>query len=280
MKREVEHDLQKLLQVPHRLMNPDKLVAAAKADIEVRTSTYRFTGLINTSHGNLEIKVSRQCPDRTYRLMDTLIRALQARGHRCVVCGSQTYIQVREEKFEVAIREKLMRSDEIMPGNYSYDYSPTGTLVLKIGPSWKQKEWQDGKIPLESRLSAVIAYLEWKTQKEEEWRLACQKAEGARLEKERALREQQARKEQELNSFKELLLQAKRWHEAQLLRSYIAAVAQQAEDTPSPTPQWREWLIWAEQKTDWYDPQVNLPDDLLEEVDKETLSFRKKTHFF
>ncbi len=78
---------------------------------------------------------------------------------------------------------------------------------------------------LESRLSNIIAYLELKAKKEEEFRLNAQKANAARLEKERILREQEARKEQELASFKRLLQHSKRWHKTQVLREYIASVA-------------------------------------------------------
>ncbi len=274
---EIERSLGKKLKVPPRLTNPDRLVTAAKADIEARNARYRFTGLITKSFGFLDIKVSKQCLDRTFRLMDTLIKALQARGNRVLASNSQACIHIRKERYEVAIREKQKRSNEIRKGSYSYDYTPTGVLVLKIGPSWNGREWQDGKVPLESRISAVIAYLEWKTQKEEEWRLECQKAEEERREKERILRELQARKEQELHRFKVLLQQAKRWHEAQLLRAYITAVEQQVEDIHSPSPDREEWLAWAAQKADWYDPQVNLPVALLDEVDKDTLAFRKKS---
>lgn len=279
MQQEIERDLQQVLQVPARLTNPDKLITAAKANIEERNITYRFTGLLTTSLGFMDIKVARQSLNRAYRVMDTLIKALQARGHSTLVSGSKAYIHIRKERFEVAIREKLKRSDEIRRGNYSYDYIPTGALVLKIGYSWNGREWQDGKVRLESKLSAIIAYLEWKTQKEEEWRLECQKAEEVRREEERVLREQQARKEQELLRFKHLLQQAKRWNEAQQLRAYIAAVEHQAKGAPTHFLDRNEWLTWAEQKADWYDPQVNLPDELLDEVDKDTLAFRKESLF-
>ncbi|WP_242923082.1 hypothetical protein [Pontibacter liquoris] len=273
---EIEHSLEKVLKVPPRLTNPDILIASAKADIEERNARYRFTGLLNTSYGFLDIKVSKQCLDRTFRLMNTLIKALQARGHNVLKSSYQICIHIRNEKYEVAIREKQKRSDEIRKGNYSFDYIPTGTLVLKIGPSWSCREWQDGKVPLESRLSAVIAYLEWKTQKAEARHLEHRKAEEVRLEKERIQRELQARKEQELHRFKVLLQQAKRWQEAQLLRAYIAAMEQQAEGSPSHFPNRKEWLAWAGQKADWYDPLMNLPDALLDEVDKDSLAFRKK----
>ncbi|WP_439879676.1 hypothetical protein ACSX1A_10855 [Pontibacter sp. MBLB2868] len=279
LQEEIEQSLQKVLQVPAPLTNPDKLIAATRANIEERNVTYRFTELLTTAYGFLDVKVSRQSLNRAFRILDTLIKALQARGHRVMVSDYQAYIYIRKERYEVALREKLKRSTEIRPGNYSYDYTTTGILVLKIGPSWNGKEWQDGKVPLENRLSAIIAYLEWKTQHEEEWRLECQKEKEVRLEKERVLREQQARKEQELLRFKHLLQQAKRWHEAQQLRAYIAAEAQQVDSSSPQSTERKEWLAWAEQKANWYDPQVNLSDELLDEVDKETLVFRKKALF-
>ena len=41
-----------------------------------------------------------------------------------------------------------------------------------------------------------------------------------------------------------------------------------------------EWLIWAKNKADWYDPYINLKDPLLEDVNKETLSFAVKPASF
>ncbi|MEJ8802122.1 hypothetical protein [Pontibacter sp. H249] len=277
---EIERSLQKVLQVPAKLTNPDKLIAATKANIEQRNVTYRFTELLTTSYGFLDMKISRQSLNRAFRLMDTLIKALRARGHSVMISGSQACIHIRQEKYEVAIREKLKRSDEIRPKSYSYDYTPTGILFLRIGPTWNGREWQDGKVPLESRLSAVIAYLEWRTQKEEEWHIACKKAEEVRRDKERVLREQQLRKEQELSKFKVLLQQAKRWHEVQMLRNYLAAVDQHTLDNENLHQEHREWLSWAQQKADWYDPLINLPDDLLHEVDKETLTLPNKHPYY
>ena len=40
------------------------------------------------------------------------------------------------------------------------------------------------------------------------------------------------------------------------------------------------WLEWARKKADWYDPFIEKADDLLGDVDKETLSIKKKPSFY
>jgi len=35
------------------------------------------------------------------------------------------------------------------------------------------------------------------------------------------------------------------------------------------------WLEWANQKADWYDPLIEKEDELLEQVDKDKLVFKK-----
>jgi len=34
----------------------------------------------------------------------------------------------------------------------------------------------------------------------------------------------------------------------------------------------RNWLLWGRKKADWYDPLVAISDELMEDVDKDTLT--------
>jgi len=38
-----------------------------------------------------------------------------------------------------------------------------------------------------------------------------------------------------------------------------------------------EWIEWARKTADWYDPHINGDDDLLSDVDKETLTFDRRS---
>ena len=39
----------------------------------------------------------------------------------------------------------------------------------------------------------------------------------------------------------------------------------------------KNWLQWADQKADWYDPLVEKEDNILFNVDKEKLEFKKSS---
>ena len=41
-------------------------------------------------------------------------------------------------------------------------------------------------------------------------------------------------------------------------------------------PEAQEWLQWAKRKADWYDPLIEGPDELLADVDLNTLEFPKR----
>ncbi|WP_439882193.1 hypothetical protein ACSX1A_03315 [Pontibacter sp. MBLB2868] len=275
LQKEIEKDLQHVLHVPARLTNPDKLIAAVKADMEQKSWTYRSTGLLSSSLDFIDIRVSKSNLSRALRIMDTFIKALQARGHKLEVSSWGTSAIMGSEKFEVSIREKLKRSKEIRPGEYNYDYTPTGVLILKTGRYWNLKEWQDGKVPLEQKLSSILAHLELVTKQEEEKKIIREKEYAVRLEKERIQKETEALKVKELLKFKKLLKEAKRWLKAQMLREYIAAVKQQSKVSGTPSKELEDWLKWAQNKLNWFDPRINGSDELLSEVDKETLTFRK-----
>jgi len=38
-----------------------------------------------------------------------------------------------------------------------------------------------------------------------------------------------------------------------------------------------EWLEWAKQKLDWYNPKINKEDELLDEIEKDSLTLPKNT---
>ena len=61
-----------------------------------------------------------------------------------------------------------------------------------------------------------------------------------------------------------------------MLRSFIEVVKEKATITNNITEELEGWITWAGQKADWYDPLIESEDDLLEEVDKGNLSFKKK----
>lgn len=83
-------------------------------------------------------------------------------------------------------------------------------------------------------------------------------------EKERIAKEIRERKEKEEQDFKDLLLQAARWREANLLREYLTHLEQQAIATNTFTDDQKNHISWALKKTDAYNQYIKKETDLVE----------------
>ncbi len=77
---------------------------------------------------------------------------------------------------------------------------------------------------------------------------------------EKELRE---RKEKEISNFKDLFSKFDRWQQARNLREYIIAIEEKNKRERKLSNELKEWIEWANQKADWYDPLVNKEDPLL-----------------
>ena len=77
---------------------------------------------------------------------------------------------------------------------------------------------------------------------------------------EKELRE---RKEKEISEFKNLFSKFNRWQQARNLREYITAIEEKNKRGRELTREQKEWIKWAKQKADWYDPLIDKEDPLL-----------------
>ena len=111
-------------------------------------------------------------------------------------------------------------------------------------------------------------------------RLRQKKEEEERKEKERIIKEFELLQEKDLSAFKDMLQDASRWHEANNLRNYINEVEIKSSSNNSNSDEHAKWLEWARKKADWFDPFIEQEDDLLKEVNKDTLTINKKTTFW
>ena len=278
LQNEIENDLKSKLSVPEKLTNPDKLIIAARESLNSK-DRYEHNGLVSCQRGELDIKVAKPNVARSLRFMDTLIKALQVRGHDIQMKNDATYAIVEEEDIKVQFREKLKR--EMIKGTHwdSAVFHPTGILAFQIN-NYSIKEWKDGKLPIEDQLSKIIAQLEFIGKEKKEWRIQSNKESELRKEKERIEKEFKMQKEKDLAAFKETLQKASRWHKTVNLRSYIDSVEQKAIETNGISEDLRNWLEWARKKAQWYDPFIECDDELLNEVDRETLTLKQKPPYY
>ena len=278
LQNEIENTLKSILTVPEKLTNPDKLIVAARESLNSK-DRYEHNGLVSCQRDELDIKVAKPNVARALRFMDTLIKALRVRGHDIQMKNDATNVIVEEGDIKVQFREKLKR--EIVKGTHwdSAVYHPTGILAFQIN-NYSPKEWKDGKFPIEDQLSKIIAQLELTGKEKKEWRIQSNKESELRKEKERIEKEFQMQKEKDLAAFKETLQKASRWHKAVNLRSYIDSVEQKAIENKGISEDLRNWLEWARKKAAWYDPFIECDDELLNEVNRETLTLKQKPPYY
>ena len=271
---EIENTLKDYLEVPEKLTKPNKLVIAARESVN-NNKWHHLNGIISCLRGELDIRAEKSNIPRALRFMDVLIKLLRARGHDVIVDDSSTYALVKNQKFDISLREKTKR----VPGPDSLsssDYLPTGILVLKIDRIFHTKEWSDGKNKLEDQFSSILAKLEIDSDELNAEQLIRNKEREEREKQELLRKEFQKRQEKELLAFTEIIQKAARWHKAVNLRNYIDAVEQKALAANMVSDELTSWLEWARKKADWYDPFIEGEDELLDEVDKENLTIPTK----
>ena len=224
----------------------------------------------------LNISVSKDILPRALEVMNRFIHMIKDRGYSVIEKHYQTYVVINNEELEISLRERSTRTIIIaIPYNHS-ELKPTGKLVFKYSKGHYGREWADNSILIEDRLTEILSDLEIvarikKYDREEDER---RRVENIRLEIIR--KELQARKEDELKNFKNTFQLAKRYQKADDLRKYINIFEENAIKNNTLTEEKQNWIEWARKKADWYDPFINAKDELLEDVDKDSLTFKNQ----
>ena len=262
------------IEVPDRLTSPHHLL---KAHLEEWRSPKvdDYGAIWSGDIRQLNIRVSPKSLARALRIMDTLFKALEARGHHVGIQeGYQRSLGVRidGEPIEFGLEERFQRiahPDQNNPRLESwmrkrYLYIPTSSLFLKIvawGIDGFQKSWSDGKTAkLEACLNDFIVGLLKVAEAAKARRLKQEQEEQIRREAEHRRQDEELKRQQELASRQKLEEEAASWAKSQQLRAYLAALknmlnAKHGEIQPGSRAD--QWLVWAHQHADRLDPLVN-----------------------
>ena len=268
--------------VPDKLSNPDKLITEARNnfDFQKKQEYSIYRGLIRTTSGYLNISVAPKNISRALRIMDKIIKLLKLRGHNVIVKGDTTYAIVKGEEIKIRCREKLKKII-IKHEKYSWnntDYVPTGILSFKID-EYPEKEFNDSNnLTLEEQLPKILTKLELvseKIKRDNEEREIWHQEYLKKRELEEAIKKRHAN---EVENFKRLLEDSERWKKATDLKNFIIALENKAIKENTLSEELSNWIKWANDKADWFDPLVNKNDDLLTEKDKEEILSPKKTN--
>ena len=221
--KEIEDDSRLILAVPLKLTDPDKLIISARDSLNNKTHKDYSTGMLHTGKNEVNIKVSSEFVGRALRFMDTLIKGLRGRGHNVYINNWETCALIKGQEFKISFKEKAKR---IPPKEKwgSSEFQPTGILYFKATRIVFQKDWLDGKVKIEDQLSNIIARMEIEGERRSAEIEHHHKQREEREEKERAQLEIVQRKEREIADYKEVLQEAQKWHQTNLLRSYLESI--------------------------------------------------------
>jgi hypothetical protein len=261
---------------PEKLTKPNQLIIEAKNDLKTKEPSYyhNIKGLLNTSSGILNITVSPQNVKRALLFMDVFIKTIEKRGHKIEVTDG-TKIVIEGIGLSIGVRERLKR--KIVKGTYydSTELYPSNFLsfTLDVYPA---KEWTDTiNSKIEDKIPNIIAKLELQAVKEKQDDID-RESRNIEYERNRKIEEElEATRNFELIEFKGLFKKANRWHQAEILRKYIAEVEIKAKENNSLTDDVLKWLDWANNKVEWYDPFTEKEDEIFEKVNRETLEYKR-----
>jgi hypothetical protein len=276
--KEIENDTKAPLIVPEKLSKPDILIQNTK-DLFNRRKKERYYW--NDKIDSVSISVQDEHLDRALRIMDTFIKLLRFRGHtfRRDRNNRGPLIVVKEVEFHFSLREAQKR----IPSEKVYEsstYLPTGILVIKIGESYNIKEWKDSSEKLEKQLAKIVAKIELDADKELIWLEECRLHAIQRAEEDKIRKEFQARKEKELSKTKRLFSDAEKFNKATIYRNFIKATEQNANTENNLTEELIDWIKWANDKADWFDPITKRQDELLNDNDINDILNPKQTNYY
>ena len=274
--KELKNTLKDTILFPEKLTNPSQLIIDAKNDLKTKNpSLYHKTeGLLEPSPGILNITVAPQNVKRALLFMDIFIKAIQKRGHK-IILKEGTKIVIDSTELSIGVRERLKR--RIIKGTHwdSTESYPSNILSLRLDV-YPAKEWADtNNSQLEDKIPNIIAKLELQAIEEKQKALE-RELWNQEYERKRKIEENlEAKRNFELKEFKGLFQKANRWHQAEILRKYIVELEKKARKNNSLTEDVLNWLEWANNKVEWYDPFTEKEDETFQKVNRDTLEYKR-----
>jgi hypothetical protein len=257
------------IHVPDTLHGAHPLVRQTRQVLEkAKPDEY---GMVRTAwnHRCLNLRVSKAELHRTLRIMDALIKALEARGCSVEVAKEDspvTLVLIGEEKLKVRLTEKVNRTERELPveekrkpSNSISDrwlYTPSGKLSFEIDEYCYgyRKKWVDkAQNPLEDQLNDVIAGLVTAAEAERLKRLE-------REEQQRRWKEEERRRMKAQELLYVLERQIESWSKSRTIREFLRAcesssIERSGEIAPDTID--GRWLRWAHGYADQLDPLKN-----------------------
>lgn len=241
---------------------------------------------------HLDISVGKSSLDRALRIMDVLIKALEAKGYSVTVGKEKapesdwraapnlpprfvTHAHVKEWPLAIRVSEGFRREENPAKKDW-YDpphlFHDAGLLKFEILDHFYEegirRTWRDGKAQrLDVMLDDIVEGLEKMADAARRWDEARRLEKEERKRRERAAAEEAKRCAQEKKRRRKLLREARRWQLTRQVRGYLADLRSVVEELCGPIePDTNnaQWFSWAENFVNEGDP-LRQHEDILQE---------------
>ena len=256
-------------------------ISAYKASVDSWKKNYekmdRYSVLYRENPApELAKTVSDDGRKRVYRLLDSLVKGAAELG--CDIAENLKALIIRKETVPVVFSEAKDKNDHILtkkeerelaeyeirkqkyawetrPNIRKYDHVFNGKLTLKINNNYVFRDSPSEKI--EEKLDEILIAL---YKSSEEVRVERIRREEAARKVEEEWRQKELRLERyntEVRNTRALVNAAKDYETARRIRQYIEHVSSSAKPDDREK---QEWLNWAREKADWFDPVIARED--------------------
>lgn len=208
--------------------------------------------------GALDVRVERRSRRRAFRILDTLVKALEKRSYSMSIdAGVGTVVTVGDMRITIALEERYRQEELPITERehrrarlYQWDEPrpdtkrvPTGQLMLKITDGQVtdvRRTWGDGKKQrVETCLNSFIVGLVKAAEVKSELQRRVRERER-RWEEERRIAElQRTRQREELARITDLMDRVERWERAERIRRFVEAF--RGSNDCAVTNRWLEW---------------------------------------
>lgn len=261
--------------VPDTLTNPHRLILSTKKALQIGQ---KWDGILvpSLTIEHLDVRVSKTQQDRAFRIMDTLLKELEARKYRVtavskpkyltqvLVLGEPIYFGIREptrQTEHIFTKEELRKKEKgLLLWEHKYDHHPSGRLALEILDEDGKvvTKWVDGKEQkVETCLAAFIEGLGKVAERRKMQRAQAEETHRKWEEEQQRRREAEERRKQEQKEIELLRQQVNAWDESQRILAFVAAVERKAAEkgqNADPGSELARWIEWARSYARRIDP--------------------------
>jgi hypothetical protein len=216
-----------------------------------------------SSHKRMAMRVSPGTCDRALAIVNAIFQEAERRGYKvkCEEEFERFVVEVRETPIRFRLVERQAEEIRDVDGRPEKVKFPTGTLVLFIGEQYlgERQITESSDSPLEHRINDAFKSIYRRVVRERDREREREAWNRAYEEKLRLAAEERRRKEAEARASERerrrktaLLVEAKKWRDATLIREYVSYKTTISGSVK--TPELEEWASWALRAAHELDP--------------------------